>query len=36
MEGMGIDVFKTAAYAGLSISLSSDQPVRWTGLILVD
>ncbi len=36
MEGVGIDVFKTAANAGLSISLSSDQPVRWTGLILVD
>jgi predicted metal-binding protein len=36
MEGMGIDVFKTAAYAGLPISLSSDQPVRWTGLLLVD
>jgi len=36
MEGMGIDVFKTAANAGLPISLSSDQPVRWTGLVLLD
>jgi len=36
MEGVGIDVFKTAANAGLPIALSSDQPVRWTGLILVD
>lgn len=36
MEGVGIDVFKTAAYAGLPISLSSDRPVRWTGLLLVD
>lgn len=36
MEGVGIDVFKTAANAGLPIALSSDQPVRWTGLILLD
>jgi predicted metal-binding protein len=36
MEGVGIDVFKTAANAGLSISLSADEPVRWTGLLLVD
>ena len=36
MEAVGIDVFKTAANAGLAISLSSDQPVRWTGLVLVD
>lgn len=36
MEGVGIDVFKTAANAGLPIKLSSDEPVRWTGLILVD
>ncbi|MCZ7663920.1 MAG: DUF2284 domain-containing protein [Thermoleophilia bacterium] len=36
MEGVGIDVFKTAANARLPISLSSDEPVRWTGLILVD
>lgn len=36
MEGVGIDVFKTAANAGLPIALSSDEPVRWTGLILLD
>lgn len=36
MEGVGIDVFKTAANAGLPIKLSSEEPVRWTGLILVD
>lgn len=36
MEGVGIDVFKTAANAGLPIKLSSGEPVRWTGLILVD
>jgi predicted metal-binding protein len=36
MEGVGIDVFKTAANAGLPIALSSDQPVRWTGLLLVE
>ena len=36
MEGVGIDVFKTAANAGMPIALSSDEPVRWTGLLLVD
>lgn len=36
MEGVGIDVFKTAANAGLPMAMSSDQPVRWTGLLLVD
>lgn len=36
MEGMGIDVVQTAARAGLPLSLSSDAPVRWTGLLLVD
>lgn len=36
MEGVGIDVFKTAANAGLPIALSSDEPVRWTGLVLID
>jgi predicted metal-binding protein len=36
MEGVGIDVFKTAANAGLPMALSSDQPVRWTGLLLVE
>jgi predicted metal-binding protein len=36
MEGVGIDVFKTAANAGLPIALSADQPVKWTGLLLVE
>ncbi|MBU2602689.1 MAG: DUF2284 domain-containing protein [Actinobacteria bacterium] len=36
MEAVGIDVFKTAANAGLPIKLSSDEPVRWTGLVLVE
>jgi predicted metal-binding protein len=36
MEGLGIDVFRTAANAGLPISLSSAEPVKWTGLILVE
>ncbi|GAB4283231.1 MAG: DUF2284 domain-containing protein [Deferrisomatales bacterium] len=36
MEGVGIDVFETAANAGLPIALSADEPVRWTGLLLVD
>lgn len=36
MEGVGIDVLRTAANAGLPVSLSSDAPVRWTGLVLVD
>jgi predicted metal-binding protein len=36
MEAVGIDVLRTAANAGLPISLSSDQPVRWTGLLLID
>lgn len=36
MEGLGIDVFRTAANAGLPIELSSSAPVKWTGLVLVD
>lgn len=36
MEGVGIDVFRTAANAGLPISMSSHEPVRWTGLVLID
>ncbi|MBI5440941.1 MAG: DUF2284 domain-containing protein [Deltaproteobacteria bacterium] len=36
MEGFGIDVFKTAINAGLPMALSSDEPVRWTGLVLVE
>lgn len=36
MEAMGIDVFKTAERAGLRMAFSADEPVRWTGLILLD
>jgi predicted metal-binding protein len=36
MEAVGIDVYKTAENADLPMALSSDEPVRWTGLILLD
>ena len=36
MEGVGIDVFKTAENAGLPIHLSSSKNVLWTGLILLE
>jgi predicted metal-binding protein len=36
MEAMGIDVLRTCENAGLKVSLSSKEPVRWTGLILLD
>ncbi len=36
MEGVGIDVFKTAENAGLPIHLSSSKNVLWTGLVLLD
>jgi predicted metal-binding protein len=36
MEGVGIDVVQTAQNAGLSIHLSSAEPVLWTGLILLE
>ncbi|GAB4246687.1 MAG: DUF2284 domain-containing protein [Thermoleophilia bacterium] len=36
MEGVGIDVMRTAENAGLPMALSSDEPVRWTGLLLID
>jgi len=35
MEGVGIDVFKTAQNAGLPIHLSSSNNVLWTGLVLL-
>ena len=35
MEGVGIDVFKTARNAGLPIHLSSSNNVLWTGLVLL-
>ena len=36
MEAMGIDVQRTAENVGLSVKLSSDIAVRFTGLILID
>ena len=36
MEGVGIDVFKTAQNAGLPIHLSSSNNVLWTGLVLLN
>ena len=36
MEGVGIDVSKTAQNADLPIHLSSSKNVLWTGLILLD
>ena len=36
MEGMGIDVTKTAGNAGLSVELSSETVVKYTGLMLID
>jgi len=36
MEGMGIDVQKTAGNAGLSVELSSKTSVKYTGLMLID
>ncbi len=36
MEAVGIDVFKTAQNAGLQMAFSADEPVRWTGLILIE
>lgn len=36
MEAMGIDVLRTCRNAGLIIRLSSEEKVRWTGLVLID
>jgi predicted metal-binding protein len=36
MEAMGIDVIKTCKKAGMPVSLSSKNKVRWTGLVLLD
>lgn len=36
MEAMGIDVVRTCRNAGLKVSLSSEDNVRWTGLVLLD
>ena len=36
LEAMGIDVVRTCERVGLKISLSSKEPVRWTGLVLLD
>jgi predicted metal-binding protein len=35
MEGVGIDVFRTAQNAGLPIHMSSSNSVLWTGLVLL-
>jgi predicted metal-binding protein len=35
MEGVGIDVFRTAQNADLPIHLSSSNNVRWTGMVLL-
>lgn len=35
MEAMGIDVIRTSGNAGLPLSLSSGEKVRWTGLVLL-
>ena len=36
MEAMGIDVIRTCRKAGMPVSLSSREKVRWTGLVLLD
>jgi predicted metal-binding protein len=36
MEGVGIDVIRTAAKAGLSFELPPKQEIVWSGLILID
>lgn len=36
MEAMGIDVIWTCKKAGMPVSLSSKNKVRWTGLVLLD
>ena len=36
MEALGIDIIKTCENAGLSVRLSSEEDVRWTGLLLVE
>jgi predicted metal-binding protein len=36
MEAMGIDIQRTAENAGLSVELSSEANVKWTGLVLID
>ena len=36
MEAMGIDVMETCRRAGLPLSVSSSEKVRWTGIVLLD
>jgi predicted metal-binding protein len=36
MEGVGIDVIKTSAAAGLPFELPPKQEIVWSGLILID
>ncbi|OKY78537.1 MAG: putative metal-binding protein [Candidatus Methanohalarchaeum thermophilum] len=35
MEGLGIDVIETCKNAGIQINLSSEEKVRWNGLLLL-
>lgn len=35
MQSLGIDVIRTCGRAGMPIRLSSKEPVRWTGLVLL-
>jgi len=36
MEALGIDIMKTCKNAGLPVKLSSEEDVRWTGLLLLE
>jgi predicted metal-binding protein len=36
LEGVGIDVIKTAAQAGLPFELPPKEEIVWSGLILID
>jgi len=36
MQALGIDVARTCLLAGMPIAFSSEQKVRWTGIILLD
>jgi predicted metal-binding protein len=36
MEAMGIDIQKTAEKVGFSMALSSEENIKFTGLILID
>lgn len=36
MEAMGIDVLRTCGNVGMTVRFSSEDRVRWTGLVLID